>query len=583
MLYASSKSLLLFVPLAALVGAGCSAPAEGGDDDGVASFSGTSPGSGSATPGSPPQSAAPGAPSAPGDTSGASTNEAAPAPSFDGTTPAPGDTSASGTTPAAGTAPPAATEPPTPTAPATTDPNAPPAAPTEPAVPAPPSAAFLERGAWHGFASAAGVVAGTTVSTTDFAQRQPNQPFCLTGSVAPDPAFQGEAFVDFAINQEPVSVVAGQAAPKAAVAPTGNGIAYNFSKSVGTLLRLQLQPPGGGAPFCYEIPEAGGRGFAPYAQFNTACWDGSGQAYARQPIESVKFQVPGDDAVATAYGFCVGGFADGQGVNDAPTDIPVTLTAIRGQISGQFDRAKVLGANGESYIVQNNAWGATSSDGSEVIDYTGNGFTISRQSAGPNGNVPISFPSIFVGGNGYTGSNGSLSTRSDDRMPIRVGSIQSVQTRFRHNGGNGDYNVTYDVWFANQAPTGEYDTAQAAFLMVWLYKPGGRNAIGFNNAPQTVTVDNRTWRLYVGNRDEASDGGSGNAPVISYVNEGAAIPDYQFDLNVFIKDAVARSAAGTLRGATFNNNLFLTDIFGGFEIWGGGQGLRIDEFTAVVR
>ena len=28
---------------------------------------------------------------------------------------------------------------------------------------------------------------------------------------------------------------------------------------------------------------------------------------------------------------------------------------------------------------------------------------------------------------------------------------------------------------------------------------------------------------------------------------------------------------------------FLTDVFGGFEIWSGGQGLRVDEFTAVVR
>jgi hypothetical protein len=197
--------------------------------------------------------------------------------------------------------------------------------------------------------------------------------------------------------------------------------------------------------------------------------------------------------------------------------------------------------------------------------------------------VPISFPSIFVGGNGFRGSNNSLATRSDDRMPIQISNIQSVQTRFRHNGNNGDYNATYDVWFANTALTGDYETAQAAFLMVWTYKPAGRNAIGFDRPVQTVTVDNRTWRLYVGDRNEASDGTGGNAPVISYVNEGPAILDYQFDLNLFIRDAVQRSQNGQLNGANFNANLFLTDIFAGFEIWGGGTGLRIDEFTATVR
>jgi hypothetical protein len=119
--------------------------------------------------------------------------------------------------------------------------------------------------------------------------------------------------------------------------------------------------------------------------------------------------------------------------------------------------------------------------------------------------------------------------------------------------------------------------------MVWLYKPGNRTAIGCNGNSPNVTVDGRTWRLCVGNRAEGSDGTGGNAPVISYLHEGAAIPDYAFDLNVFIRDAIARSQAGQLNGANFNANLFLTDVFGGFEIWGGGQGLRVDEFTAVVR
>jgi hypothetical protein len=531
---------LLLASFGALFGAvHCSS--EAGDEGGLPSFSGSLEGMNATTPSvtaTPEPGAAPSSP----DPSATPSGEGNPTPSLD--TPNAMGAANGGTStpaPAAGDPEPAATPgampapvDPAPVDPATgTDPDSAPA-PTGPAIPEPPAAAFVERGNWRGFAFAQGVVQGTTLNPPTFEQRQPNQPFCLSGSVAPEPQFQGEALVGFTINQAPSSGVAGQGAPPLTAVPTGAGIAFSFSKSVGTILRVQLQPPDGAQPFCYEVPEAGGRAFAPYAEFNTACWDGSGQAYQGQPIESVRFQVPGDDTLATPYGFCINGFADGQGINNAPTDIPVVLTPIRGQLTSQFARAKVLAGTGESYIVQNNAWGATSSDNTQVIDFTGNGFTITRQSAGPNGNVPISFPSIFVGGNGFRGNNGSLTTRSDDRMPIRVGNIQSVQTRLRHNGGNGDHNVTYDVWFANQAPQGEYETAQAAFLMVWLFKPGGRNAIGFN-------------------------------------------------VNDFIRDAITRSQAGQLNGANFNANMFLTDIFGGFEIWGGGQGLRIDEFTAVVR
>ncbi len=472
--------------------------------------------------------------------------------------------------------------PPGETPPGETPPGETPPGMTPPTAPQP-SAAFVERGTWRGFAFTQGVAAGTTITPADFGARQPAQPFCAQGSVAAEPAFQGEAMIGFNINQPQVPDVAGQAPAVGTAVPTGNGIAFTFSKALGTTLRVQLQPPNEATPYCYEVPEAGGPVFAPYAAFNTACWDGTGQAYNREPIESVKFQVPGDDTQATPFDFCIGGFADAQDRAGAPTDIPITLTPIRGAMSGQFDRVKVLGANGESYIVQNNAWGATSRDGTQLIDYVGNSFTIRQQSAGPNGNVPISFPSIFIGGNGFRGSNNSLATRSDDRLPIQISAIQSVQTRFRHNASNGDYNATYDVWFADSALQGDYETAQAAFLMVWTYKPQGRNAIGFNQPSQTVTVDGRTWRLYVGGRAEASDGTGGNAPVISYVNEGPAILDYQFDLNLFIRDAVQRSQMGQLNALQFPANLFLTDIFAGFEIWGGGTGLRIDEFTAVVR
>jgi hypothetical protein len=34
----------------------------------------------------------------------------------------------------------------------------------------------------------------------------------------------------------------------------------------------------------------------PYASFNTACWDGTGSAYAKQPIQNIGLIAPGGPA-----------------------------------------------------------------------------------------------------------------------------------------------------------------------------------------------------------------------------------------------------------------------------------------------
>jgi hypothetical protein len=60
------------------------------------------------------------------------------------------------------------------------------------------------------------------------------------------------------------------------------------------------------------------------------------------------------------------------------------------------------------------------------------------------------------------------------------------------------------------------------------------------------------------------------------------VNDYEFDVNAFIQDAVQRASTGGLCELAFGQNLFLTDLFAGFEIWSGGTGLRVNEFTANV-
>jgi len=450
---------------------------------------------------------------------------------------------------------------------------------------APPAAAsFFSSGLWSGPVLAEGVLAGTTLNPANYDARAEGAPFCLQGQVANDVPmnFRGVARIKFLLSQ------AAGAAP-AAVTPQAGGLAFTFTRTTGSLIRVMLHAPAGtqlpanpdgSIPegWCYAVPEVQGQVFVPYTQFNTTCYERTptGATYARQPIEAVSFNSPGSDQQPIDYNFCVAGIADAGDVAAAP---PAPAGFFDGDIAGTlragFERAVVLDPNGRKLVVQSNAWGDVVAN-SQQLTYTNNSFTVSAapQRSGGDPNVPLSFPSIYVGESGFIDGAQAISTRRFDNLPIAINQIQSIPTTFAHNATNQDANATYDVWFAAQPPTAEYGTATGAFLMVWTHKPGNRNAIG--NMTRTATVGGRQWQVIVGLRSEggAATGGDANAPVISYLSN-QTIPNYSFDLKDFIDDAVN---AGELNG-----NFFLTDVFAGFEIWSGGQNLNVSNFTVDVQ
>jgi hypothetical protein len=186
--------------------------------------------------------------------------------------------------------------------------------------------------------------------------------------------------------------------------------------------------------------------------------------------------------------------------------------------------------------------------------------------------VPASFPSIYIGANGDT-QNGVYSTTSDDNLPKQVSTIQSVQTTFQYSScsGNG-YNAAYDVWFAASKPTQMYQDAISGFVMVWFCDPGDAQPIGSDK--RTVTIAGNSWHMWEGPR--GGSGSNANAPVVSYV-ASSSLTSLTFDLNLFIKDAVAQGY--------IQNSWYLTDVFAGFEIWNGGgtTNLAVNKFTCVVQ
>jgi hypothetical protein len=454
--------------------------------------------------------------------------------------------------------------------------------PPPPAGPAP--AGFFASGVWSGPVTPTTRGPGTTITPASFADQAAGTPFCASGAVAQQPDFENDAGIAFTLSQP-----AGATAP-VAVTPTGAGVAVTFSRSTGAPLRLELSGPDGA--WCYELGIVQGQAFVPYTDFNTICWppvDVQGQAYNREPITTLSFEVPGRAVQALDYGVCVAGIADATGIEQAPP-VPAGFLApqLTGTLSENFGRAIVTGADAKKYIVSNNAWGPNLAEGVQVINYVNNSFTIMQQNAQGDGSQVLTFPFVSVGRAGGPGGNFSQTTTIDDNLPKQISAIQSVRTRFAHNIGGGgidgsDFNATYDVWFAAQPPAGEYGTASGAFLMVWTHIPNGRQPIG-QVVAQNVTLEGQSFQLWVGRRDEglAANGQDGASPVISYVSNGT-INDYDFDLNVFIQDAVQRASNGGLRGLAFGSNLYLTDVFAGFEIWNDGAGLSVTNFEVNVQ
>jgi len=239
----------------------------------------------------------------------------------------------------------------------------------------------------------------------------------------------------------------------------------------------------------------------------------------------------------------------------------------------------------KKYIVFNNNWGQPTST-IQVLKYTANSFTVqSTQAAASGQGVPGSFPSIYVGASGDSGG-GTFNTWSDTGLPKQISAIASANSTFKWGGAtSGDFNAAYDIWFSKNSPTANsYEDGISGLLMVWLYKPGGRQPIG--SVKRQATIGGNQFDVWVGPRNIQSKGtDAASRPVVSYVAK-STITSFSADLKSFFDDAVRNGAADMAAGGTsqaFANSWYLTDVFGGFEIWGGGTGLSVTEFTVAIK
>lgn len=436
---------------------------------------------------------------------------------------------------------------------------------------------YFVSGPWHGYAWTTAQGAGSTIEPMDFSMQTTGMPRCVKGSVAMTTDYSGIAMLGLNLNQDNST-----GAAQMTVTPTQDGLMYDVTNTGGSLLRVQIQTPDGAtdanARWCAAISDK--VGFIPWTGFNTMCWDGSGTAYAKQPISQLSILVPGTNAAAVPFDFCLnsvseaasptmpataGSGATGAAGSGAPVD-PGSNSGM-GTIVEQYGVAKVM-RDGRNYVIQNNVWGNNTQ---QNITYDGTTYEITKQtgnnvSSGPSAMGPVSYPSVFIGSNYERTTEGS-------NLPIAVSAIKSVKTAWSVNAGSavaGTYNAAYDVWFST-GPGGDPEAPSGGYLMVWFYKPPNAQPIGPQPSSTGVTIPgvSGTWDIWIG-----PNTGNANRPVISYVRTQPT-QSLEFDLNAFIQDALKRPGA-------IQSGWYLSNVFAGFEIWNGGVGLKTNAFYAIV-
>jgi hypothetical protein len=140
---------------------------------------------------------------------------------------------------------------------------------------------------WHGYAQAAGDPNSTVLPAT-FTTCGANCMLRMTGTVGPATAtngYAGFAWIGFNLAQDPGSGVLGK------VTPSGSSLTVAFANnnaSLGLRVHLDAYPNS----WCYDVVGPSPVTI-PYEMFNTMCWNGSGTAYGKQPVEQLRLLVPG--------------------------------------------------------------------------------------------------------------------------------------------------------------------------------------------------------------------------------------------------------------------------------------------------
>ena len=279
-------------------------------------------------------------------------------------------------------------------------------------------------------------------------------------------------------------------------------------------------------------------------------------------ITSIQLSIASGDVAGTISNICLTDIKLDGTTTTTPTTTCDDTSNASGTMTGEYTRTTIPTTSGsKSYILQSNWW---SNYAGQTEAYSGLSFTLDGKGTYQSPSIPLGYPSFYIGSYQTNASVGS-------NLPKLVSSLTKVPTAFKWSGSSSvsRFNASYDVWFSASSSviTGSNPGGGGAYLMVWMFKPSDQQPRGdIRDAAVTIPGTSGTWTAWYD--------ASGDAPCVSYV-ANSKLSEISFDLNEFIKNAITR-------GWGVKNSQYLSIIFGGFEIWEGHNGLKLDKFCAQV-
>ncbi|HEY2223910.1 GH12 family glycosyl hydrolase domain-containing protein [Actinomycetospora sp.] len=252
-------------------------------------------------------------------------------------------------------------------------------------------------------------------------------------------------------------------------------------------------------------------------------------------------------AAVMTVGVTLGTVLVGNAVGTAATP---PAPAPRAQICEQFGST---GVAGDKYVVQNDRWGAATTQCITPFD-TGFNVDVAQH---VNNKGPAGYPSILRGCNyGYC--------TAASPFPAQVSKLGTVRSNWSTKGptagGTQQYNTAYDIWFDPTSTNAKRNTG--AEMMIWLNRTSWVQPIG--KPYYDVNIGGTVYTVWYGKTD---------LPVISYVRKSATTSVTNLPIELFTRDAM-------LRGVV-KSSWYMTSVQAGFEPWTGGTGLRTNSFSVT--
>jgi hypothetical protein len=223
---------------------------------------------------------------------------------------------------------------------------------------------------------------------------------------------------------------------------------------------------------------------------------------------------------------------------------------------------QVTDVAGGTYTVQDDEWGSSAA---QCVSTTGGtGFTVTKSEiAKPADGDPGSYPSIYAGCNWGACTQGGLAARPQQLGNLNPGDVTTTLTTTDPPGGA--YDVSYDIW-VNKTPTtpGAPDGLE---VMVWLNRQGGVQPAG-DEVASGVTIGGYQYDVWYSTN-------AGNGPCVTYLMTTGHTKVTNLDLLPVFEDAGQRGY--------LDPSWYLIAVEAGFEIWQGGAGLAVQDFSVALK